>query len=191
MPNPHCNCAAAGFCTRHKMNKSEREVQLCKGEATDKPDCGFRFWVAWENGRAGATAPENPVTVRTWECEGKAVKKKIRRAGTRKVKTNKTTGRKHVVAKVESKVGDLLSSKFKSIGIEATKGCSCKAVQRELNSHSPQDILNNLEHWAAVVQRSARKWKQVKGGIWNVIPTPPISYFRRLLKEIAEQEIHA
>ena len=60
MPNPHCLCPAAGLCSRHKLNKSDREFELCKGTA-HSIDCGRKYWLAWERGMLGATPPESPV----------------------------------------------------------------------------------------------------------------------------------
>lgn len=60
MSNPLCQCPAAGWCERHKMNKPEHFFWMCKGEAFCK-DGGWKYFVAWEQGMFGATAPENPV----------------------------------------------------------------------------------------------------------------------------------
>lgn len=59
--NEHCKCDGPGFCDRHKMAKSDREYQLCRGLA-NSADCGRKYWIAWETGKLGATAPESPVT---------------------------------------------------------------------------------------------------------------------------------
>lgn len=59
MANPHCACPLAGFCERHKMEKSEHLFSMCKGIAPTI-DCGRKYWVAWERGLLGATAPAEP-----------------------------------------------------------------------------------------------------------------------------------
>ncbi len=59
--NHHCTCETPGFCERHKMEKTQREWELCKGIATNSPTCGKTYWLAWEKGQIGATAPPNPV----------------------------------------------------------------------------------------------------------------------------------
>lgn len=59
--NPLCQCPAAGFCPRHKMMKTEGDHRLCKGVAHGT-DCGRKFWIAWERGQLGATAPPDPIT---------------------------------------------------------------------------------------------------------------------------------
>ena len=61
MPNPLCECPVAGFCTRHKMTKTGHAHQMCQGEAPTS-DGGWKYWIAWERGLLGATAPANPVT---------------------------------------------------------------------------------------------------------------------------------
>lgn len=58
--NPFCSCSSPGFCQRHKLQKNEREYQLCSGQA-DSQDCGKKYWIAWESGKLGATAPANPI----------------------------------------------------------------------------------------------------------------------------------
>ena len=76
--NPHCKCAAAGFCTRHQIEKSDRNYQLCRGEALDKHDCGFSWFVKWELGYFGATKQETPITVQDWDCDSEAVAPVVR-----------------------------------------------------------------------------------------------------------------
>lgn len=59
MTNPHCECPIAGFCQRHQRHKGPEQHKRCRGEA-DRHDCGLTFWNAWEQGKAGATAPASP-----------------------------------------------------------------------------------------------------------------------------------
>jgi hypothetical protein len=42
------------------MNKNAALFSMCKGIA-NSPDCGRKYWIAWERGTVGATAPETPV----------------------------------------------------------------------------------------------------------------------------------
>jgi hypothetical protein len=67
--NKLCECPVAGFCNRHKMTKSVRQHQLCRGIA-DTVDCGRKYWMAWERGQSGATAPESPVVDPPNFCNG-------------------------------------------------------------------------------------------------------------------------
>ncbi len=64
--NTHCQCTEPGYCQRHKMRKIGRMFQLCKGTA-NTPDCGFKYWRAWEMGQLGATAPNDPI-LEPWGC---------------------------------------------------------------------------------------------------------------------------
>lgn len=59
--NEHCTCPEPGFCERHQMHKTNREWELCKGVARNSPSCGLAYWLAWEQGKIGATAPPEPV----------------------------------------------------------------------------------------------------------------------------------
>lgn len=42
------------------MQKPETLFQACKGNLSS-PDCGLKYWNAWESGRVGAVAPEKPL----------------------------------------------------------------------------------------------------------------------------------
>lgn len=81
--NKHCTCPLAGFCTRHKIEKSEAQFKICKGEATDRPDCSYKFWAAWETGKFGAVAQATPI-LDEWECESREATPPIRRSSGRK-----------------------------------------------------------------------------------------------------------
>lgn len=60
MPNPLCECPVAGFCQRHQIEKTPHLHKLCQGVAPTS--CGgWKYWVAWEKGMLGATAPPMPV----------------------------------------------------------------------------------------------------------------------------------
>lgn len=61
MPNALCECPLAGYCHRHQMNKSQHQWEMCRGVAPTV-DCGRKYWIAWEKGMLGATAPAEPVT---------------------------------------------------------------------------------------------------------------------------------
>jgi len=65
--NKHCTCELAGFCTRHQITKTAAQVEICKGD-NDRPDCGYKFWEAWETGKFGATAQSEPM-LDDWECD--------------------------------------------------------------------------------------------------------------------------
>ena len=60
MSNPHCECAAAGWCHRHKMEKPHHLHQMCQGNAPTS-NGGILYWKAWERGLLGATQPPAPV----------------------------------------------------------------------------------------------------------------------------------
>ena len=70
--NEHCTCPAAGFCDRHKKQKGPEQFARCKGIST-QADCGLKYWNAWEQGKAGATAPENPTLNPPGFCSEKPI----------------------------------------------------------------------------------------------------------------------
>lgn len=57
--NDNCECPMFGYCARHKMMKGPERHKKCQGKASDA-DCGLKYWNAWEEGRLGATKPEDP-----------------------------------------------------------------------------------------------------------------------------------
>lgn len=69
--NQHCECPLAGYCSRHKIHKSLREHALCRGIA-DVSDGGLKYWLAWEQGKLGATAPKEPILSPQSFCDTEA-----------------------------------------------------------------------------------------------------------------------
>lgn len=60
MTNPFCTCPAAGWCERHKKNKGPQQFSYCKGTAA-ATETAIKYWNAWEQGKAGATSPPDPI----------------------------------------------------------------------------------------------------------------------------------
>jgi len=57
MINPLCECPVAGYCQRHKVRKTIREHQLCRGQECS-PAQSAKYWNAWEAGTMpGQSAP--------------------------------------------------------------------------------------------------------------------------------------
>lgn len=54
-----CECPLAGYCNRHQKMKGPEQHSRCNGTA-NTPDKGLSYWNAWEQGKAGATAPKDP-----------------------------------------------------------------------------------------------------------------------------------
>jgi len=117
--NPHCECELAGYCNRHQTNKNEDQLAVCKGTATFKDDCGFRFWKAWETGRLGATAQESP-QLEEWDwCEPALMTRGLGDYAERIMKS---------VGITEDRYAEI-KEKF---GLPAT--CNCKARKKWLNA---------------------------------------------------------
>lgn len=122
--NPHCECPVAGFCQRHQNTKTERQHRICQGVAVEHPDCGYKFWKAWETGRLGATAPAEP-KLAEWEwCSSIKIQR----------------GRK------EQGLGDYTENVLKSLGVTEERyseikekfglspRCNCSGRKKWLNS---------------------------------------------------------
>ena len=70
--NEFCECALAGYCLRHQMKKGQARFNNCKGLGAGK-DCGLSYWQNWEQGKLGATAPDNPQLNPKGFCSNKEV----------------------------------------------------------------------------------------------------------------------
>lgn len=88
---------------------------------------------------------------------------------------------------INSHIGDIIASRFEQLGIVPVKGCPCKDLQDKLNKTSPEAVLSDINGWSKKLQRSARKWKELKGGIWNLIPAPPLWLCCRVLEDAVKQ----
>lgn len=146
--NPNCKCELAGYCTRHKMSKNDRQLSLCKGTAVDKPDCGFKFWLRWESGAMGATAPVDPVLEQNWGCDSKAV-----RMVTRKIPQRETDIK-------ESGLGDKISNTLSLVGITEERvsrwlGAPCGCAERREKLNKLGSWLNNI--WNGVTDGAKEK----------------------------------
>ena len=130
MTNKHCTCPAAGFCNRHKIQKSEAQFAICRGEA-DRPDCGYKFWEAWETGKFGAVAQDPPL-LDDWECESEVAPPVPRRTGESRTKATKQPRQPRYL-------GDHIEQALSLVGITKDRvtavlgSCGCCGRQRKLN----------------------------------------------------------
>lgn len=85
-----------------------------------------------------------------------------------------------------NKVGSRIKNLLISIGIVAHTGCGCEELAKELDDVGAEGVELRLEHYAQKMQNSIRKWK--KGGVKNLIPTPPLITIRSLLQWAIDQE---
>jgi hypothetical protein len=88
---------------------------------------------------------------------------------------------------INSHIGDIIARRFERIGFHPIPGCPCKDIQNRLNSMTPESVLSDLEGWTRKLRGSARKWKELKGGIWNIIPSPPLWVCRRVLEDACSE----
>ena len=138
MTNKLCECAAAGFCNRHQMEKNQTLYNACKGEL-GTGDCGRKYWDAWENGRAGATAPSDPQISPEGFCDQAKNIPAHQCSGCNKGKMPDRSEPKGF--------GDLISSALSLVGIteervSAWLGAACGCSAR-------RDKLNRLGSWAS------------------------------------------
>lgn len=127
-PNPLCECLLQGYCVRHKMKKNRRQHELCSGNAGK---AGLKYFLAWEQGRAGANQPDAPAT-----------------------KKDVLTG----FAKPDeyiSNIGDILEGIIEERGAKIQCG-NCRWEVRRLNMMSKVEATEQREGLAAKIAESAR-----------------------------------
>lgn len=114
--NPHCICPISGHCPRHNMHKGPELHRRCRGQAPSR-DCGLAYWIAWEQGRLGATAPDDPILNPDSFCS----------------------------STIKSSIGSRLSEIIKrETGIEVP--CeSCRAMIESLNSMNQEEAVSVRE----------------------------------------------
>ncbi len=158
--NNYCECQNSGFCERHQIKKNTRQFELCNGKA-DSPDCGAKYFIAWEQGQMGATAPNDPKTVGDDFCADRK----------RKPRPQKKRG-----------AGDVVKALTDKLGIRQCGGC--KKRQAVLNHVFPASyepvraakfegpVIRNLiyhvypadeETWRSNVDQIVRRWSLFNG----------------------------
>lgn len=134
--NKHCECAVAGWCKRHQIEKHARHFAYCQG-TSKSADCGLDHWLAWEQGRLGATEPANPVRDPEWPCEGGKI---VRRDPLEPV----TYGDE---CRVGQRVKKILRERYK---ITAKPGCLCNRRAKkmdQLGCSGCRDRLDDCVGW--------------------------------------------
>lgn len=138
MTNPFCECPAAGFCSRHQMQKNQTLHNACKGELGTS-DCGRKYWDAWETGRAGATAPSDPQISPEGFCDKVKGMSAAQCSGCNRGKTREKPSARGF--------GDLISSALATVGITEERVSAW--VGGECGCAARKDKLNRLGAWAA------------------------------------------
>ena len=128
------------------MDKSNRMHALCKGEAATQ-DCGLKYWLAWEEGRIGATRPERTVMQPKGFCSGPTKAPKI--PPTR-------------LSNIGSKLHEII---HRETGIVVPCD-ACKKAITMLNNRTPEDC---IEHWAAIVEDIVDRAQKQAPRLWQRI----------------------
>ena len=119
MANKNCTCPMAGFCTRHQIEKSQAQYDLCRGVNGR----GYKFWAAWETGKFGAVAQDPPM-LDEWEDETQSLQHSV-------------TGQR---ATPQRYLGDHVEQALSKVGItkqriaKALGGCNCGKRQAKMNA---------------------------------------------------------
>ena len=141
--NPHCECSAAGFCTRHQIPKGPRVHDHCKG-TSNLPDCGLKYWNAWEQGQLGATKPDDPKPdPEEWTCNQSNTKKKTYK---RPEKIGKGPG---------TELKKLLSS----AGIKPSAGCSCNSQAATMDKWGCDRCRKEIEVIVSWLIKNSRQYR--------------------------------
>lgn len=85
------------------------------------------------------------------------------------------------------RVGTRIKLTLESYGISPHSGCGCIALANEMDTHSVYDISDNLDVWALKLYNSIVQWRS--GGLRRLIPQPPMTIVRELLKYAIKKEI--
>lgn len=96
-------------------------------------------------------------------------------------------GVEHPIIPLNSHVGDILEELFTKWGMQAIPTCGCAALKWAMNCTPAEEILAELPRWASRLQKSARQWKQHRGGAWRLVPAPPRVLCRRVIRQAAMQ----
>ena len=157
-----CTCKNPGFCERHQVEKGKHWHHLCQTSE--------KYFKLWEEGNG----PGQKITKKVI---GQFIVKPNDMGQPAKIKRELYT----------SHIGDILARRFESIGIKPIKGCPCKDLQGRLNTMSPAAVMSDLQGWATRLHNSAKKWQELKGGVWNLIPSPPVWLCKRVLEDAVRE----
>ena len=135
--NHHCECDSPGFCTRHQLNKNQRDFRNCKG-ISNTGDCGKKYWLGWEQGTLGATAPENPILDIDWECSGHLVESQISK---RDIFGQKISDQQRICM-VGSRLKELIHDKY---GLKSKVGCRCNKRAAEMDKMGCEECERNID----------------------------------------------
>jgi hypoxanthine phosphoribosyltransferase len=127
-PNPLCECVMQGYCSRHKMKKNRRQHELCSGNGGKT---GLKYFLAWEQGKAGANQQEKPATKKD-------------------VLTGFASPSDHV-----STIGTVLETIIEERGAKIQCG-NCRWEVRRLNMMTKAEAKDQREELAAKITESAR-----------------------------------
>ena len=161
--NPLCKCPGPGLCERHKVRKTAREYQLCSGTANTS-DNGLKYWQAWESGKLGATAPDDPVM----EPEGFCPKLDTIRNRRRWVdQTRKLSLRQAIQSMSDTLIdpyklplpGTELKRIFSLFQIVDSPTCQCKQHAAEMDRNGPawcEQNIDSIVDWIAAEAKERR-----------------------------------
>lgn len=139
--NPHCVCDNPGFCPRHQIKKVGKLFKLCKGIANTS-DCGFKYFKSWEEGKQGATAPDDPQLINDWECEPNENAPLSSPPTTFPRQVNPSCSKK---PKVIEGVGTELHKLLSRIGFKLEANCKCRWWIDRMNSGGVEWCKANIE----------------------------------------------
>ena len=74
----------------------------------------------------------------------------------------------------------LSKRRIRMLPVEA--GCDCPQIVEDMNALTPAEIREDIDGWAERIRVSARKWCKAKGGLWQLLPTPPLWAARELVE---------
>lgn len=145
--NKYCECAAAGFCSRHQITKTPRTFDHCRG-VSNLEDCGYKYWKAWEEGRLGATVPEEP-QVALWDCKNDLEQVETKIYYTPNAGLNEGVGTE--VAKI-----------LKMFRIKPVVGCKCNSLMAKMDAWGPEVCRENMDYIIEEMLKNSKRYYWAK-----------------------------
>lgn len=88
-----------------------------------------------------------------------------------------------------SHIGDLIERRLEAWGMHPVPGCQCPLLKWAMNVAPADEVLSELSKWVSALKKSAKRWKEVKGGAWRLVPAPPRWLCRKVIREAAEESL--
>ena len=93
---------------------------------------------------------------------------------------------------MKNKPGTVLKAHWASKGWKPTTGgCKCNNLASKMDSLGCDGCQTHIQQLAIAIRASAKNWKDNQGKlIWQLIPLPPVVYFKRQVQWAIDKARH-